>query len=57
MVLSDQPVTTFESLIATAVVLEAPGTPKLEMTPWGDRTNPYMYSPGPGTGDPLTATV
>src|SRR5580700_9317080 len=55
--LSDQPVTTFKLLIATAVVAPAPGTAKLETTPWGDRTNPYMYSPGLGTGDPLLKTV
>ena len=55
--LSDHPVTTFELLIATAVVLEAPGTEKLETTPWGVRTNPYMYSPGPWTGEPFTTTV
>ena len=57
MVLSDQPVTTFELLIATAVVLDAPGTAKLETTPWGVRTNPYIYSPGPWTGDPFVTTV
>lgn len=57
IVLSDQPVTTFKLLIATAVVVPAPGTAKLDSTPWGDRTNPYMYSPGPWTGDPFSRIV